>query len=101
MSRRELWTFLAVTFGLGFLFQALAIRSGVSSAGRGWLMLTMWSPAAGAMTSRTGRNAALAALKRSGGRWLLIALLVGWSMTGLQALLLWALGGGAWNSEAF
>lgn len=100
MQRREIGSFLAVTFVLGFAAQLLAVRQGLS-AGGGSLMLAMWAPAAGAMTSAASRKAAFASLRRSGGRWLFIGLPVGWALILLRSLVLWAFGGGAWNQASF
>lgn len=101
MTRREIGTFLAVTFAAGLGLQLLAVGQDVHGSGRGLLMLAMWAPAAGALSSRAARTAARAALRRSGLRWLATGLLVGWSLTLLQTALLWVSGGGRWNSALF
>ena len=101
MTRREIWRFLAVTFAAGFALQLLAIGQGVHGNGRNWLMLVMWAPAAGALSSRAARAAAKAALKKCGLGWIGTALAVGWSLTLVQTALLWLSGGGRWNSEQF
>lgn len=101
MQTREIRRFVVVAFVLGLAAQLLAVYDGVDGVGRQWLKLAMWAPAIAAMTSASARRAALAALRRSGGRWLGVALVVGWSLILIQNLLLLALGGGVWNGALF
>ncbi|MBI5548434.1 MAG: CPBP family intramembrane metalloprotease [Deltaproteobacteria bacterium] len=101
MQTREIWRFVVVTFVLGLAAQLLAVHGGVSGAGRQWLKFAMWAPAIAAMSSRSARRAAFAALRRSGGRWLGVALVVGWSLILVQNVLLLVLGGGNWNGALF
>lgn len=93
--------FLLAAFALGLGAQLAGLWAGDSSAQSGWLRLAMWTPALAALTSRESRKAARAALSSSGGRYLALALVVGWSLTLVKALLLAVSGGGAWNHEAF
>lgn len=98
---REIWRFLAVVYGLGFAAECLAVHAGVGGAGRHWLKLAMWTPALAALSIRSGRRAVWATLRRSGGRWLVAGLAVGWSFMLRQQALLWATGGGKWNAATF
>src|SRR3990170_4606499 len=101
MQKREIWRFIVVAFVLGLAAQFLAIKDGVGGAGREWLKLAMWAPAVAAMTSRSARRAAFAALRRSGGRWFALAFPIGWALILVQNALLLIVGGGEWNGALF
>lgn len=102
LSNAALGRFLAVAFMGGTLVQLLAVHAGSRDGGSGWLLLTMWTPALAALTTgRAARRMAWGALRKSGGRWLGIGLLVGWAPGLLKAVLLAATGAGRWDTNHF
>ncbi|NUP10666.1 MAG: CPBP family intramembrane metalloprotease [Polyangiaceae bacterium] len=101
MSNREIGRFLFVVFTLGLGAQCAAIASGGATPSGGWLRLAMWAPAVAVLTSRSARRLAWGAIRRSGGIWLPLALLVGWSLVLVQNALLFTTGGGTWNEKLF
>jgi membrane protease YdiL (CAAX protease family) len=102
MTNRQLWTFLALAFLLALPPQLLAVAGGLQGGAKGWLLLTMWAPALAAfLAGGEVRARALAALRLRPWRWVLLALLVGWSFTLLQTGLAWGAGVAQWNAERF
>jgi hypothetical protein len=82
MKNRDLFTFLALTFGIGWLCMGLAYIQGFHSAGRLWVLPAMWSPFAGALlASRQTRSIWSAALAHSSNNVVLGCMIVlpnGW-----------------------
>jgi membrane protease YdiL (CAAX protease family) len=102
MSSKRLYTYLALVFLIGWLFQGLAISRGVSGAGRQWMYAAMWAPMLAALlTGRESRARIWLRLKKSGWKVWPVALLAGWSFSILQVTLLWATRRGHWNSDLF
>lgn len=101
MSDRDLYRFLALTFGLGALVQAVAIRSGVHAGGHGWLALAMWTPAIAALSFGPTRRYVVPALRRKGWRTLGYAFVAGTSVSALQMISLWLTHTGHWNDALF
>jgi membrane protease YdiL (CAAX protease family) len=102
MSTRDLLKFVALAFGLGWFFQAFAIRSGVNGNGGPWLIATMWAPLlAAVLTGPDARRRLWALVKRSGWKLWPVALAAGWSFSTGQQLLLSAGRKGHWNAEVF
>ena len=102
MTTRNLLKFLALAFGLGWLFQGLAVWSGVSGNGRQWLVAAMWAPLLAAiLTGPDTRRRVWALMKRGGWKLWPIALAAGWSFSAGQQLLLAAGRQGHWNAEIF
>ena len=102
MRTKRLFLFLALVFGLGWLFQALAIRAGVAGDGRNWLLAAMWAPMLAALlTGRETRRRLWNGIRRSGWKIWPLALIAGWSYGIGQQLLLWAARQGHWNAEIF
>ncbi len=101
-TNAAIYRFLAVVFVAGIITQLIALRAGLRNGGAGWLLLTMWMPALAAFTtSQASRRMAWAALRKSGGRWLGLGLLVGWAPALLKAALLAISGLGHWDSDHF
>ena len=99
---RSITSFVAVTLLLGSAAQLLAIRTGLETRGRIWLLLAMWAPAISAFsTGAPNRQLAWAALKKSGWRFLGHGLTLGFAPTFLKTLLLAVTGSGQWDSQHF
>jgi membrane protease YdiL (CAAX protease family) len=102
MKNKDLFTFLALTFGIGWLCMGLADIYGFESAGRLWLLSAMWSPLAGALlASRQTRRELWSRLKKPAWRYWPVALVVGWSLGIGQQVLVATLTLGHWNSDRF
>ncbi len=102
MKTKKLFLFLALVFALGWLFQALAIRGGVTGDGRNWLLAAMWAPTLAALlTGRETRRRLWNGIRRSGWKIWPLALIVGWSFSTGQQVLLWAAHQGHWNAALF
>lgn len=101
MKTRTVVAFLTLTFAIGWLFQGVAVMSGVQNSGRGWLLASMSAPLLAALLVRESRSLVWTGLKRAGLSFWPIALVSGWAFSVLQQLLLWASGQGQWNSRMF
>ena len=94
--------FIVVAFVLGALAQAGAIHAGLREGAQGWLLVTMWVPAATAFTvSGVSRRMTWAAAKKAGWRWLGPGLALGLAPDLLKVALLAATGTGAWDATHF
>jgi len=99
---KKLFTFLALVFALGWLCQALTIKYGVDGEGRNWLQAAMWTPMLAALlTGRETRRRLWDLMRRSGWKLWPIGLIVGWSFSIVQQLLLWVGRQGRWHTEFF
>jgi len=102
MKTKKIFTFLALAFAVGWLFQGLAISRGVSGEGGKWLLAAMWVPMLAALlTGRDARRRLWERIKRVGWKFWPIALITGWSFSASQQLLLLPARQGRWNSEFF
>jgi len=102
MTTKKLFLFLAITFVVGWLFQALALRGGVGGAGGKWLLAAMWAPMVAALAiGRETRRRIWDGIRRGGWKMWPIALIAGWSFSIGQQLLLWAGRQGHWNTDLF
>jgi membrane protease YdiL (CAAX protease family) len=102
VKTNKLFRFLVLVFVVGWLCQGLAIKYGVNGAGRSWLLASMWAPMLAAlMTGRESRRRIWDGIKRSGWKIWPVALIVGWSFSIGQQLLLWSGHQGEWHSEFF
>lgn len=102
MQTNKLVRFLALVFVAGWLCQGLAIWYGVNGSGRTWLFAAMWAPMlAAVLTSGETRRRIWRGIKRSGWKVWPLALIVGWSFSIGQQLLLWAGHQGSWHSDFF
>src|SRR5215469_3958082 len=102
MSNRELYRFLAITFAAAYLGQFVVVSMNVEGPARFGLMLVMWTPGlATLLAGPASRRRAWSSLTVLARKMLLPALMLGWSVTLLQGLLL-AIGSQAtWNSALF
>lgn len=102
MSNRDLVRFLMITSVGAFIGQVIVIHFGIEGPARYGLMIVMWMPGLAALFACTGsRLLAWNALKTVGWRMLVPAVLIGWSVTAVQAGLLAVGSWGSWNSENF
>ena len=102
MKTKSLLIFLVIVFGLGWLFQGLAVMGGVGEGGRKWLLVAMWTPMLAALLAgQESRRQVWQGIKRSGLKLWPVALFIGWSFTIGQQILLWATHQGYWNSDVF
>jgi len=91
-----------ITFVGAFIGQVIVIHFGIEGPARYGLMIVMWMPGLAALFACTGsRLLAWNALKTVGWRMLVPAVLIGWSVTAVQAGLLAVGSWGSWNSENF
>jgi len=102
MTNRELVRFLVITFVGAFVGQWVVIHFGIQGPASYGLMIVMWMPGLAALVGSAGsRLLACNALKTAGWRMLVPALLIGWSVTALQAALLSLGSWGSWNTQNF
>ena len=102
MKNKDLFTFLALTFGIGWFCMGLADIQGFQSAGRLWVLPAMWSPFAGALlASRQTRRELWSRVKKAAWRYWPAALVLGWSFGVGQQVLLTTLAQGHWNTDRF
>ncbi len=102
MKTRSLLAYLVLVFAIGWLCQGLAIRYGLSGAGRNWLLAAMWAPVLAALvSSRENRRLVRTGVRRGAWRFWPAALIAGWSFSMVQQLLLWAMHRGRWDGGMF
>lgn len=93
--------FLSLAFAIGWLFQCLAIKSGVQGAGQGWFIAAMWAPLLASLFVREARSSVWSGFKRVRISYWVVALAAGWMFAILQQLLLWVANAGQWNARNF
>ena len=102
MSNREVARFLLITFLGAFIGQVAVIHFGIEGPARYGLMIVMWMPGLASLVAADGsRLRAWNALKTAGWNMLVPAVIIGWSITVLQAVLLSVGSWGSWNSGQF
>jgi membrane protease YdiL (CAAX protease family) len=102
MENRLLLRFLVAATAGAFVFQGLAIHTGLSGVGRVFLLAAMWTPALAALlSSRDSRALALRALRRFRPGHVPLGLAVGAAIPVVHELALWITGAGTWNATRF
>lgn len=102
MTNRQLRNFLVIAFTLAFAGQVVVGYLGGEGWSRTLLMLVMWTPGIAAIFGGPeSRRRIVASLKTGGARLILPALMLGWSFTLLQTLMLEAVASAEWNNALF
>jgi membrane protease YdiL (CAAX protease family) len=102
MKNSELYRFVALAYLFGFGTQAPALLQGVHGSGASWLGLTMWAPAlASLLSGRAARRHLWSSIKKGGFRSWGYALLLGFSFSLVQNLLVAITSTGQWNQAMF
>ena len=102
LTNRALIRFLLIAFVGAFAGQLVVIRLGIQGPARFALMIVMWMPGVAALfASAESRRLAWNSLTTPGWRLLAPAILIGWSVSAIQAGLLIVGFSGRWNNENF